>query len=98
MPRFEIREGQDSLGPLLGVVEAEIIFRAAEQAAVKFFGGAPITRETGWGGSPGSWRVGNFQPTKRKPAVFFWVGPESEEVRAVAQPAPSKPKRRKVKP
>jgi hypothetical protein len=64
---FEIRRGHDSLGDLLGVVEADNVFRAAEMAVAKFFKRQTATRETGWGGGPGAWSLGD--------GSFFYVRP-----------------------
>lgn len=76
MSPFEIRCGIDSLGDLLGIVEADNVFRAAEEGARRFFKDTAV-RETGWGGTSGSWKTS-------KGKLFY--------VRPIEVAPPTKPK------
>lgn len=69
--KFDIRL-TDSLGRLLGVLDAENYHEAAQKAAAQYFSATFATRETGWGGRSGNWvaRSSNDDP----PTKSFWVG------------------------
>jgi hypothetical protein len=86
---FEVRY-QDSLGALLGTVEADNCFRAAELACVKFFGGVAALRETGWGGGSGTWKT----ITTKKKQIIFWLGEPPPEPKPQA-PTTLKPKKKR---
>jgi hypothetical protein len=88
MTRFEVRH-EDSIGALIGTVEADNCFRAAELACMKFFGGVTALRETGWGGGSGTWKTLGV----KKKTIVFWLG----EAKAKPEAAP-KPAKRKATP
>jgi hypothetical protein len=70
---FEIRE-QDSIGKLLGVIEAPIFFEAARLAAARFFKKPMATRETGWQGAAGVWAARGSVDDPPTSERRFWVG------------------------
>jgi len=88
MIRFEIKDGTKPTDKVLGYVNAEHHFEAAEKAAKKFFSGGIVTRQSGWPGHSGAWRahVEGCAPS------YFWVA--IAEDTGPGSPASKKAKRR----
>jgi hypothetical protein len=82
MSRFEVRE-LDSLGALITTVEADNAFRAVEMA----FPGKEFSRETGWGGASGTWKIKG-----RKAHVWIGLAAPKPAVGLASKPKPAKAK------
>jgi hypothetical protein len=69
---FEVRLG-DSIGAVVGSIQADTFLQAAGYASRQFFHGSGVVqRATGWGDAPGTWL-----DTKegREPVLFYLAEP-----------------------